>query len=75
MTANADDAPPAEGSGEDWDENLLVWNATVARVSPPAIPPGSGDDAAGVAGRKATGREQLGPNAAGGHGRARARPR
>jgi hypothetical protein len=48
MTANADDAPPAEGSGEDWDENVLVWNATVARVPPPAVPPGSGDDA-GVA--------------------------
>jgi len=32
MKASADDAPPGKGSGEGWDENILVWNATVAMI-------------------------------------------
>jgi hypothetical protein len=36
MRARADDASPAEGREEGWDETVLVWNATVARVPEPA---------------------------------------
>jgi hypothetical protein len=43
MRARTDDASPAEGREEGWDEAVLVWNATVARVPAPAAV--EGDDA------------------------------
>jgi hypothetical protein len=57
VRANADDAPHERGSGEDWDEDVLVWNATVARIPPPAVRPDSAGDAAGAAGGQAMPRE------------------
>ncbi|MGH3091574.1 MAG: hypothetical protein ACRDOP_17450 [Gaiellaceae bacterium] len=51
MKASADDAPPGEGREEGWDETVLVWNATVARIPTPAVlQPDSAREAAGVEG-------------------------
>ena len=41
MKTRADDAPLGKG----WDDSVLVWNATVARIPPPAVRPDSVDDA------------------------------
>jgi len=50
MTASADDAPPRKDGDAGWDESVLVWNATVARIPAPAVQP---DSARGVGGEKA----------------------
>ena len=36
MTARAEDPPPGEPNDEGWDETVLVWNATVAKIRAPA---------------------------------------
>lgn len=36
----ADDAPHGDG----WDESVLVWNATVARIPASAVQPDAADD-------------------------------
>lgn len=54
MKASADDAPPGNGRDEGWDETVIVWNGTVARIPPPAVQPDSAQDAAGVEGGNAT---------------------
>lgn len=54
MTASADDAPAGEGKDDGWDETVLVWNATVARIRAPAVEPNSVEDVAGVEGGNAT---------------------
>jgi len=54
MKASTDDAPPGEGRDEGWDETVLVWNATVARIPAPAVQPDSARDAAGAEGGEAT---------------------
>lgn len=36
MKASVDDNPP-EGQDDGWDEEVLVWNATVARIPAPAV--------------------------------------
>ena len=36
MKASGDEAPPGKGRGEGWDETVLVWNATVARIPAPS---------------------------------------
>ncbi|MGH3006799.1 MAG: hypothetical protein ACRDOS_13070 [Gaiellaceae bacterium] len=54
MKGSADDAPPGKGRDEGWDETVLVWNATVARIPAPAVQPGSAQDVAGVEGGNAT---------------------
>jgi len=66
MKASGDDAQPAGERDEGWDETVLVWNATVARIRAPAVQP---DSARGVGGRKAdaehedmTGRREAGPS-------------
>jgi hypothetical protein len=38
MKAGADDTPPGEERDEGWDETVLVWNATVARIPAPGAP-------------------------------------
>lgn len=35
MSAGSDDARPDEGRDEGWDETVLVWNATVVRITSP----------------------------------------
>ncbi len=54
MKASADDAPPGKGRDEGWDETVLVWNATVARIPAPAVQPASAQEVAGVEGGNAT---------------------
>ncbi len=50
----SDDAPRERGSDEGWDETVLVWNATVARIpAPAATPPGPDEDVAAIEGRSA----------------------
>ena len=39
MRACADDAPAGKESEEGWDETVLVWNATVARLPAPTGEP------------------------------------
>jgi hypothetical protein len=48
MRASAHDAPPAEEQDEGWDETVLVWNATVARIPPPPGRPASASKIAGA---------------------------
>jgi hypothetical protein len=49
MKTRADDAPHEEG----WDESVLVWNATVARIPAPADPAdGREEDAEAENGRQ-----------------------
>lgn len=49
MKASAGDAPPGTGRDGGWDETVLVWNGTVAKVSAPAVEPDSAHDVAGGA--------------------------
>jgi hypothetical protein len=42
MKTRADDAPQGKG----WDESVLVWNATVARIPAPAVQPAAAEDVA-----------------------------
>jgi hypothetical protein len=37
MKASADNASPVERRDEGWDESVLVWNAKVTRIPPPAV--------------------------------------
>ena len=46
MTASADGASPDQGRDEAWDETVLVWNATVARIRAPGVQPDSARDVA-----------------------------
>lgn len=39
---------------EEWDETVVVWNATVAKIPPAAVQPKSTEDAGSVAGGKTT---------------------
>jgi hypothetical protein len=48
VKASADDAPPGKASGHGWHENVLVWNATVARIPSPAIQPDAAQELSGV---------------------------
>lgn len=41
MKTSAGEAPPGKGRGEGWDETVLVWNATVARIPAAAVQPDS----------------------------------
>jgi pimeloyl-ACP methyl ester carboxylesterase len=50
MKAGADHTQPGDERAEEWDETVLVWNATVARIPATAVRPDSADDATGVAG-------------------------
>lgn len=52
MKASVDDTPPEKGQDEGWDEEVLVWNATVARIPAPAV---QHDPACGPGGRPAEG--------------------
>lgn len=45
MSAAGDDAP-SRHVDDGWDERLIVWNATVARVPAPGTKPESTEDAA-----------------------------
>ena len=54
MKVGADHAQPDDEPAEEWDETVLVWNATVARITATAVRPDSADDATSVAGGKAT---------------------
>ena len=45
MRAGSDEAPPGEGRDEGWDETVLVWNATVARITGPTTTPESSETA------------------------------
>ena len=47
MKAGAGDAPPAKGRDEGWDETVLVWNGTVARIPAPAAEHDSAQEVAG----------------------------
>jgi hypothetical protein len=38
MKPSADDAPPSRRRDDGWDETVLVWNATVARVPAHVLP-------------------------------------
>jgi hypothetical protein len=42
MKRGADDFP----NGKGWDESVLVWNATVARIQAPTVQPDAAEDAA-----------------------------
>jgi hypothetical protein len=58
MKAAADE-PQKEGRDEGWDETVLVWNATVARIRAPAIQPDPSRDIAGFeAGKKSAKRRE-----------------
>ncbi|MGH3024165.1 MAG: hypothetical protein ACRDNI_10960 [Gaiellaceae bacterium] len=46
MTPDADDASPEQVPDEGWDEAVLVWNATVARIPPPDRSGSARDEAA-----------------------------
>ena len=46
----ASDDNPAEGQDEGWDEEVLVWNATVVRIPAPAVQQNTARDAAAVEG-------------------------
>ncbi len=37
MKASADDTPAGPGRDDGWDETVLVWNATVARIPAPVV--------------------------------------
>ena len=52
MNASSDDTPPEKGPDEGWDEEVLVWNAKVARIPAPAV---QQDAARGPGGRHAEG--------------------
>jgi hypothetical protein len=39
MTAGPGDAPPDERGEQGWDDSVLVWNATVARIAAPVPEP------------------------------------
>ena len=54
MKASADDTPAGPGRDDGWDETVLVWNATVARIPAPAVQPDAAQDVAGVDGGNAT---------------------
>jgi hypothetical protein len=41
MTGSTDDTPSGKRRDEGWDETVLVWNASVARIPAPAVQPGS----------------------------------
>lgn len=45
MNASAG-APPGKGREEGWDETVLVWNATVARIPARAVQPDVAQDGA-----------------------------
>jgi hypothetical protein len=47
MKASVDDAPTGRRSDEGWDETVLVWNGTVARIPASGIQPDSADPDAG----------------------------
>jgi hypothetical protein len=49
MMAGAGDAPPGTERDEGWDETVLVWNGTVARIPATAVQPDSAHDVAGGA--------------------------
>jgi hypothetical protein len=55
MRASADDAPPGHRRDDGWDETVLVWNATVAKIPAHAVAP---DLAADVPGEKSATREE-----------------
>jgi hypothetical protein len=44
MKASTEDAPPRKGRNEGWGETVLIWNATVATIPAPAVPPGPAQD-------------------------------
>lgn len=44
MKPGADDPQPSEERDEGWDETVIVWNATVARIPPPGVQAGSARD-------------------------------
>ena len=46
MTPSPDDAPPESMPDEGWDDAVLVWNATVARIPPPTARPDPARDPA-----------------------------
>ena len=48
MKESADDAPSGQGTGAGWDANVLVWNATVARILVPCVQPNPARDIGGV---------------------------
>jgi hypothetical protein len=54
MKASPDDASRDKGRDEGWDETVLVWNATVARIPAPAVQPDAAQDVTGVEGGNAT---------------------
>ena len=45
MRARSDDVERGEGRDRGWDETVLVWNATVARITRPATKPESSETA------------------------------
>jgi pimeloyl-ACP methyl ester carboxylesterase len=54
MKVGADHAQPDDEPAAEWDETVLVWNATVARIPATAVRPDSADDATSAAAGKAT---------------------
>jgi hypothetical protein len=50
MKASPGDSPPYERSVRGWDESVLVWNATVARIAAPPVERDSAERVAGVEG-------------------------
>jgi hypothetical protein len=51
MKAGPDHTPPRAERDEEQDETVLVWNATVARISATALRPDSANDATGGVGK------------------------
>ena len=46
MSTDSSEAPPDETAKRGWDETVLVWNATVARIPAPAVHPDAAEDVA-----------------------------
>jgi hypothetical protein len=50
MKPSGDDAPPDQDRDEGWDEAVVVWNATMARISAPPAHRDSPQDVPGGCG-------------------------